>query len=402
MKREAKETLGMVVILMLLVFSVYCSSGYFGGESDRSSVEVVEVEDIKREKEEYFIQEIQSRDGIFAKYADRAKEILAKMTLDKKIGQMFLVRCPEENQLSLIKDYSPGGFVLFERDFENKSWQRVVGDIKSYQYTTEIPMFIAVDEEGGDVVRVSKFKEFRGFPFLSPREVFLSDGFKGIELDAAEKSQLLKRLGINLNFAPVCDVVTEEDAFMYNRSFGMDAMSTATYVKTVVNTMANNGMGSVLKHFPGYGNNKDTHVMAVQDKRDRDALEKDDFVPFKAGINEGVAGVMVSHIIFENIDKDYPASLSIEVHKLLRSSLGYQGVIIADSLDMEGVCNTKSGADVAVRAVKAGNDMLIVTDYEEQIKAVKKAVQNDEIPISLIDASVARILSWKLMLGMIN
>lgn len=401
MKREARETLGVVVILMLLVFSVYYSSGYFGNEDAGRGVSVAKVEDTSSE-EEYFIQEVRDREGVFAKYTERAKEILAGMTLDSKVGQMFLIRCPEENQLSLIKDYLPGGFVLFERDFKNKSWQRVVGDIKSYQYTTKIPMFIAVDEEGGDVVRVSGFKEFRGFPFLSPQEIFLSDGFKGIELDAAEKSQLLRRLGINLNFAPVCDVVTSEDAFMYNRSFGMDAISTATYVKTVVNAMANNGMGSVLKHFPGYGNNKDTHVMSARDKRDIEELEKNDFVPFRAGINEGVAGIMVSHVIVESIDKNYPASLSVDVHKVLRNGLGYQGVIITDALDMKGVSDIKNDADVAVRAVKAGNDMLIVTNYRDQIKAVKEAVQNNEILMSVIDASVTRILSWKLMLGMIN
>ena len=399
MKDETKKILCLSVILMLLIFSVYASSGYF--EHEEVVGNDVAIADESAFEEELFIQEVKDSEGVFTKYTDRAKEILKTMTLEDKVGQMFLVRCPEENQLSLIKDYSPGGFVLYERDFKDKSWHRVVGDIKSYQYTTKLPMFIAVDEEGGDVVRVSKFKEFRGFPFLSPREIFLSDGFKGIDLDAAEKSQLLKKLGVNLNFAPVCDVTTDQNAFMYSRSFGMDEISTATYVKTVVNAMINNGMGSVLKHFPGYGNNKDTHTAVVRDNRDISELEKSDFVPFKAGINEGAAGIMISHIIVESIDKEYPASLSVEVHKLLRNSLKYQGVIITDALDMAGVSEMKDHKEVAIRAVKAGNDMLIVTNYRDQIKAVVDAVKGNEIPLSMIDSSVIRILSWKLMLGVI-
>ena len=401
MNKEAKKTFGISIILSLLVFSVYYSSGYFGENTPKDKGKLVKIEEVK-DLEEVFVQEVQDRGGIFAKFTARAKEIVSKMTLNDKVGQMFLVRCPEENQLSLIKDCLPGGFLLSEKDFEGKSWQRVVGDVKSYQYTTKVPMFIAVDEEGGDVVRVSAFKEFRGFPFLSPQEIFLSDGFKGIELDTAEKSQLLKRLGINLNFAPVCDVTTDEYAYMYDRSFGMDAASTATYVKTVVSSMTNNGMGSVLKYFPGYGNNRELDTLVFRDKRDLATIDKNDLVPFRAGISEGAAGILVSNLIVEGIDKENPASLSVDVHKLLRNNLEYQGVIIADAMDASDIAMFRNKKDFAVRAVKAGNDMIIVSNATDQIRSVIDAVKDGEIPVSAIDAAATRILSWKIMQGMVN
>lgn len=401
MRNETKKTLGIFAVLVFLVCSVYVHAGYTKKQVVKeSNVAVLEKQDAKGPVA--IIKDNKNQKSVFEKYTKRAKEILKDMTLEEKVGQMFIVRCPEENQLSLIKDYKPAGFALFERDFKDKTVQRVVGDIKSYQYTTKIPMFIGVDEEGGDVTRVSSFKEFRGYPFLSPQEVFKSGGFNAIEMDVAEKCQLLKKLGINLNFAPVCDVVTNEDSFMFKRSFGADERNTADYVKVMVKAMKEQNMGSVLKHFPGYGDNQDTHTQIIKDSRDYEQLEKVDFLPFKSGINEGAACIMVSHNIVECIDKEYPASLSVNMHKVLRNNLGFTGVIMTDALDMKGVGTLKDEKEVAVRAVKAGNDLLIITDYKNQILPVIESVKNGDIPTEVIDTAVTRVLSWKLMLGIIS
>ena len=400
MKNETKKTLGIFAVLVFLVGSVY----YHAGCIKKQTVKDTNIVKLRKQDEEELtiITENKNQKSIFDEYTKKAQEILKDMTVEEKVGQMFIIRCPAENQLSVIKDYKPAGFALFERDFRNKSKKRVIGDIKSYQYTTKIPMFIGVDEEGGEVTRVSSFKEFRGYPFLSPQEVFKSGGYKDIEMDTAEKSQLLKNLGINLNFAPVCDVVTNKDSYMYNRSFGMDERNTADYVKVMVKAMKEQKMGSVLKHFPGYGDNKDTHDDIVKDTRSFEQLEKVDFLPFKSGINEGAACIMISHNIVECIDKEYPASLSLNMHKILRNNLGFTGVIMTDALDMDGVGTLKNEKEVAIRAVKAGNDILMITDYKTQIPAVIDAVKNGEISIETVDTAVTRVLSWKLMLGIIN
>ena len=398
MKKEAKKTIGVFAVLLLLVITVYGRSGYF----DKKVVDVSEVDEVEKKEPVFVIQEAKNTKSIFEKYDKRAREILKGMTLEEKVGQMFLVRCPDENQLTLIKDYAPGGFLLFKKDFENKVKQRVIGDIKSYQYTSKIPMFMAVDEEGGEVTRISCFTAFRRYPFLAQQDIFKADGFRGLKMDAAEKSQLLKSLGVNLNLAPVADVVTDEKAYMYNRSFGIDARSTADYVRCILEVMRESNMGSTLKHFPGYGNNLDTHGAIVKDRRSFEDIEKNDLLPFKEGIRIGAASIMVSHNVICCIDKEYPASLSEEIHKLLRNNLEFTGVIMTDCLDMKGVRTLKNDKDIAVQAVKAGNDLLLITNYKEQIPAVINAVKNKEIDEKVIDESVAKILSWKLMLKVID
>ena len=398
MKKETGKTFGIFIVLTFLVLTVYSRAGCF----DKKTVEVFETEKPEVQEKVVIIQESNSAKNIFEKYEDKAKNILKSMTLEEKVGQMFLVACPDENQLSLIKDYAPGGFLLCSKDFENKVKQRVIGDIKSYQYTSRIPMFMAVDEEGGKVTRVSKYKAFRRYPFLAPQDIFKADGFRGIEMDTAEKSKLLKSIGINLNLAPVADVVTDQEAYMYNRSFGMDARSTADYVRCVLEVMQSSNMGSTLKHFPGYGNNLDTHSKIVKDKRSFEEIEKNDLLPFREGINMGAASIMVSHNIVCCIDKEFPASLSVEVHKLLRNNLEFTGVIMTDCLSMKGAETLKNDKEIVKQAVKAGNDMLIVKNYKEQIPTIIDAVKNGEIDEEVIDRAVLRILSWKLMLKVIS
>src|SRR5699024_2021851 len=151
-------------------------------------------------------------------------------------------------------------YILFSSDFKGKNPEQVCQDIAQCQRSSLIPMFIGVDEEGGDVVRVSKYPAFRERPFPSPRELWLSGGQEAVRSDTAEKCGLLRGLGINVNFAPVCDVSQDPEDYIYHRTLGEDAEATAQYVRTVVETMKGSGVASVLKHFPGYGGNADTHT----------------------------------------------------------------------------------------------------------------------------------------------
>jgi beta-N-acetylhexosaminidase len=333
---------------------------------------------------------------------DRARELLSAMTLEEKVGQMFFASWVQGDVNESIKKWKFGGIILFAPDFENRTPSEVTQIIASYQEVTTLPLLIGVDEEGGSVVRISKFSQFRDERFLSPQELFKQGGWDLIQTDTTQKSQLLQSLGINVNLAPVCDVSTDPDDFIYGRSFGSGAEETSDYITTVVEEMVLQNIGCSLKHFPGYGNNVDTHTGIALDNRSYESFEESDFLPFIAGIRAGAGSVMVSHNVVSCMDAVFPASLSPEVHRVLREELGFSGVIMTDDLSMDAISLYTGDEDAAVLAVLAGNDMIIGSAFEEQIPAVILAVQNEDIPIDVIDAAVLRILLWKIELGIVE
>ena len=333
--------------------------------------------------------------------AARAQELLDGMTLEEKVGQMFIARCPETDAAQLAADYHLGGYILFGRDFKDKMAEQVTTDIQSYQDAAEIPLLIAVDEEGGTVNRVSSNPNLRSSPFRSPQSLYSEGGLELVRSDAQEKCRLLESLGININFAPVCDVSQDPADFIYDRTLGRDAQETSQYVAAVVETMAEEGMGSVLKHFPGYGNNTDTHTGVAYDDRPYDTFLTSDFLPFQAGIAAGADMVLVSHNIVSAMDEASPASLSPEVHRVLREDLGFTGVIVTDDLVMDGVRDFAGDDEAAVLAVQAGNDLICCTDFQTQVPAVLAAVESGEITGEQIDAAVLRVLTMKLRLGIL-
>ena len=325
-----------------------------------------------------------------------AQEILSSMTLEEKVGQMFILRCPTGSGAEVAAEYQPGGYILFARDFKGKTRSRVISDIESYQNASRIPMFIGVDEEGGTVNRVSLYSEFRAAAFWSPMDLYRAGGWELIRSDTKEKSLLLRALGINMNFAPVCDVPVSESDYMYDRSFGTDPNLTCEFVRLNVSQTIDNGVMPMLKHFPGYGDNSNTHTGISNDKRSYENFANRDFLPFISGIESGAPVVLVSHNIVECMDADRPASLSYEVHRILREELGFDGLIITDDLIMDAITLYTDGSAAAVAAVKAGNDLLCSSDYETQVKAVINAVASGEISQERIDESVLRILEYKL------
>lgn len=331
----------------------------------------------------------------------RLAELVEKMTLEEKVGQMFLVRCPE-TAIESITEYKVGGYVLFSRDFEGETKATMQEKLASYQAVSDIPLLLSVDEEGGTVVRASKYTAFRSEAFLAPRELYRHGGLERIAEDTKEKAELLLSLGINVNLAPVCDISQDTAAFMYARSFGGTAEETAAYVTTVVTIMEEAGLGSVLKHFPGYGDNADTHEGMVYDSRSYESYTENDFLPFLAGIEAGAGAILVSHNIVACMDADMPASLSERVHQILREELAFDGVILTDDLYMDAIQDFTGTEAAAVAAVLAGNDMLCCTDFEVQIPAVLEAVKDGRISEEQIDASVLRILKWKAELGIWN
>lgn len=332
---------------------------------------------------------------------EKAVSTLAAMTLEEKVGQMFLARCPETDAAEQASQYALGGYILFGRDFQNKTREQAAADIAALQAAVKTPLLIAVDEEGGTVNRVSRYKAFRSVPFKSPRALYDEGGFDLIQTDTADKCRLLSSLGINVNMAPVADVTLDTSAFMYQRSFGRSAELTAQYVRNVVSVMEAEGMGSVLKHFPGYGDVGDSHTAMTFDDRPLETFENADLQPFREGIACGADAVLVCHNVVQAMDAENPASLSPAVHTLLREELGFDGVIVTDDLYMDAIRQFTSAPEAAVLAVEAGNDLICCTEFEQQVPAVVEAVRAGRISESRIDDSVLRILLWKIDLGIL-
>ena len=333
--------------------------------------------------------------------SDPLQKILDSMTPEEKVTQMFWVRCPAQGATQTVSDWQIGGFILFGRDFAESTPQQLRQTIGEYQQAAKIPLLIGTDEEGGEVVRASRYPQFRANAFQSPRKLYEQGGLDSVLRDAAEKSAFLLDLGINVNLAPVCDLSVNSTDYIYSRALGQDAQTTASYVSALVWQMQQSGIGSVLKHFPGYGPNGDTHLGFVRDDRPLETFQAEDFLPFQAGIDAGAPSILVSHNIVSCMDDSLPASLSPAVHRLLRDDLGFDGVIMTDDLSMDAIDSQYGLEESAVLAVLAGNDLLISSDFTTQIPAVLEAVEEGVIPQSQIDSAVLRVLRWKQQLGLL-
>lgn len=338
--------------------------------------------------------------GIFSDYYEQAYEKLKDLSIEEKIGQLIFARVPESNQVSEIEKYHLGGYILFGRDTKNKTKEQLTNTIKSYQNASSIPLIIATDEEGGIVVRVSNNSKLADKAFKSSQELYKEGGFDLIKKDTKEKSELLSSLGINTNLAPVSDVSTNKNDYIYSRTFGKNATETSKYVETVIEASKGTNVSYVLKHFPGYGNNLNTHTGSATDKRSYKTFETSDFLPFEAGIKAGAEAVLVSHNIVNSIDSSAPASLSVKMHNLLREKLEFTGIIITDDLAMDAINDYVSNP--AVKAILAGNDLLIVSDYKKAYNDIKEAVEKETITEELLDELVFKVLSWKYYKGLIK
>ncbi len=337
-------------------------------------------------------------------YERRAETILSKMTLKEKVYQMVLAEIPSKNATDNQKKRQYGGYVLFAKNFKNHTVKEKKKQIAAYQRVSKIKMLIAVDEEGGTVNRVSKFRQFSKRPFASPRSVYRNGGLDNVRENTKRKSKMLKNLGINTNLAPVADVPYKSNDYMYPRAYSTNANTVSKCIKTVVFQMRRDNVVSTLKHFPGYGGNSNTHSRICRDKRSLSTFEKRDLKPFQTGIDARCDMIMVSHNIVNAFDSKRPASISLKVHQYIRHEMNFKGVIVSDGLGMKGVVDFVDGdkGEVAVRAILAGNDMICANAPITQGKALYDAAKSGRIPKSRINRSVKRILIMKLKRGIIE
>ena len=340
-----------------------------------------------------------------------AQALLDTMTDEEKLWQLFFVT-PEaitnvntatvagETTKKALEQYPVGGIVYFAKNLEDR--EQTVALLENTQSYAKIPLFLGVDEEGGTVSRVGSNPDM-GVPSVGDMRSLGKQQDPAAAYAAGQDiGGSLHALGFNLDFAPVADVAQGADSVIGSRSFGSDPELCASLAGVIVKSLRAEGIVSCLKHFPGYGNNADTHTGIALDARPYTTFEKSDLVPFESGIAAGAPFVLVSHNIVECMDGAYPASLSAKVHTLLRDTLGFTGVIVTDDLAMDAVKAYAQDGSAAVLAIQAGNDMIVTTDYQTQIPQVIAAVQYGEIAESDIDAHVFRVLHEKQALGLID
>lgn len=353
------------------------------------------------EEKDNLIKDDEIKDSLFGTYYEKSRRLVSNMTIKEKIGQLFLVRYNKEDT-EYLSNFYPGGYILFAKDLDKNSKEEMIEELKNVQNQNKYKLILGVDEEGGFVTRVSRYKIYREEKFNSPKYYYEQGGYGLLEQEENEKAILLKELGFNLNLAPVADISTNENDFIYTRAFGKDKEATSKFIKNMVTYANNNKINSCLKHFPGYGNNNDTHTDVVYDNRSYEEIANNDYEPFKAGIKAKVPSILVSHNIVESIDNKYPASLSKNIHKELRDKLKFTGIIMTDDLSMGAVAAFNKDKSSATLAINAGNDIIITSDFITMRDELLKSYEEGKIKEKTIDKAVLRVIAWKYYSGILK
>lgn len=342
------------------------------------------------------------------------------MTIEEKVGQLFVVnlelldtrngnfyewkKCTKRMKKSLEK-YNVGGVILFSRNIARR--KQTVKLINSLQSSSNIPLLVTVDEEGGDVARVASNEKMGTTSFPTMEEVGKTkDASYVFDMGSVIGSEI-KELGFNVDFAPVADVKTSElNLEIGTRSFGDDPDNVAQMVTAFVKGIQSQNVSATLKHFPGQGSSDgDTHIESVNIDSSITGLRKNDFVPFSAGIAAGADFVMVSHISVSKVTETaQPASMSeLIMETILRDELGFQGVIVTDAMDMASITDNYTSSEAAYGAVSGGADIVLMpVDLDMAYNEILNKVNEGEISEERLDASVLRILTVKFQRGIIK
>ena len=370
---------GLLATFLFLVMMCGCSSGN-ADESENKSGNVAEV--------------------------DKVEEILNQMTLTEKVGQMVMMGVygtdMNEDIQYMFNQFHIGGVILFDRNMDNKEQVKKFVDRMQNESNEKLPLFIAIDEEGGRVARMKNSLTVQP----SQEDIGLTGDPNNAFTYAKLTAEELKTIGVNVNFAPVADVGSKD-----TRSFGSDAKTVAEFVSQAAKGYESTKFFYCLKHFPGIGRAKtDPHLDISNVEVDLETLEQTDFVPFKKIIDEQDNSkfmIMVSHLKYDAIDPENPGSLSRAVMTdLLRDKMKFKGVLITDDLQMGAI--KKSGSDhedmeyIGFVTAEAGADIVLIChDYKKAQDAymgILYAARDGRLSEERINESVRRIIKMKLAL----
>lgn len=332
---------------------------------------------------------------------EKVDKTVESMSQTEKLGQMVMIGIQgtkvDDDSLYMLNQYHMGGVILFDRNMENpEQVKQLTSDLQA-QSNEKVPLFIGIDEEGGDVVRMAE----KLTPPPSQKEIGATGDIEQAKTWAIKTAKSLKDMGINVNFAPVADVGSND-----KRSYSTDTNTVIDFVRAATKGYQQENIIYSLKHFPGIGKGKvDSHVDSSSIDVAKEVLMTEDIIPFKTIIDENDPNdyfILVSHLKYPALDEEYPASLSSKIMTdLLRNELGYKGIIITDDMEMGAVANHNDFRSIGVKAVKAGADIVLVChEYEHQQEVylgLLDAVNSGEISQERIDESVKRIIKVKLL-----
>lgn len=332
---------------------------------------------------------------------EKVDKIVASMSQTEKLGQMMMIGIQgtkvDDDSLYMLNQYHMGGVILFDRNMDSpEQVKQLTSDLQA-QSNEKVPLFIGIDEEGGDVVRMAE----KLTPPPSQKEIGATGDIEQAKTWAIKTAESLKDMGINVNFAPVADVGSND-----KRSYSTDTNTVIDFVRAATEGYQQENIIYSLKHFPGIGKGKvDSHVDSSSIDVAKEVLMAEDILPFKTIIDENDPNdyfILVSHLKYPALDEEYPASLSSKIMTdLLRNELGYKGIIITDDMEMGAVANHNDFRSIGVNAVKAGADIVLVChEYEHQQEVylgLLDAVNSGEISQERIDESVKRIIKVKLL-----
>jgi beta-N-acetylhexosaminidase len=331
---------------------------------------------------------------------NRYKEVLESMTLEEKLGQLLVVGYPSNDLAEkLIREYKVGGIVLFSRNFDTfEELYEITKQLKEYNRANSLPLWIALDEEGGTVSRLPAGKT----PVPSARIV---GSYEDLQLTKATGKVIGEELaaGANLNFAPVVDIVDNpKNEFMLKRSYGSTPEMVSAHGTAFLEGLREAGVLGCAKHYPGHGGTAvDSHKGMPVIPTSLEEWRQKDAVPFQAMIDAGVDLIMVGHLAYPAIDPSgLPASMSaVFLQKQLRERMGFQGLIITDDIEMQGYPQGEERGDAVITSFLAGVDLFAVGHTPEiqmdVLEALKEGIHSGRITQERIDASILRIIQAK-------
>ncbi len=396
MKTRERKIVLILVIVVSIVFAATISSDNVNQPK--------EAEDETMQLIEYSNEEI-------------AEVIVDSMSLHEKICQMLFVTpevltdqknvtVTDESFKEALKEYPVGGIIYFADNLtDEEQTTEMISTIQEYaKQVIGIGLFIGVDEEGGSIARVADKLGTTQFDDMSVYGE--ENNYETAYYIGSTLASDISRFGFNVDFAPVADVLTnQENEVVKRRAFGSDVSVVTNMVTGVVQGLQDGNVIAVAKHFPNHGaTGEDSHDGFAVSERTLDELKETDLQPYYAAVEQGVGMIMAGHITMSAIDPDYPASLSYEiVTELLKEEMNFQGVVITDAMNMGAIAENYSVSQSAVLAASAGCDMLLyVTDIETVVNALTEALEDGTITVERIDESVKRIIKLKLDYGILQ
>lgn len=356
----------------------------------------------------------------FSAVKDPISQIISKMSLKEKVGQLYVVRpevlnknlTPEEvnnhndngviaispDYLKQYKDYPVGNFILFGKNIESP--EQLIGFSEELHSMGTIPSLLFIDEEGGSVSRLANHEAF----FLPRFSNMGALGFRGNEEQALRVGQTigsyLNYYGLDVDFAPVCDVNSNpENPIIGTRAFSEDPEKVSQLSMKVLQGLRDENIDGCLKHFPGHGDTKtDSHKYYTESLKTFEELSECELIPFKTGIENKASFIMTAHVAYPNVTGDkLPATLSkYWLTDVLRNQMNYEGIIISDAMNMDAILKSYPDDVSAVMAIQAGIDMILMPhDFKKSFDSVVKAVKTKKIKEKRLDESVYRVLKYK-------